>query len=256
MAYARTQGIILRCTDYSESSQVAAVLTPDMGQVHVLAKGSRRPRKDARPPLTLLTCCDLVIARRAVGQLHILGEYSLREHFPGVAADLRRLWTAFYGDELILAFTTENADDGPLYGLFIYFLRRLHRGADPDPTLFQFLARALRTLGAMPLTDHCAQCGGPLHGHTRFSSGAGGVLCGDCSRADTAAFAISRGSLAVMTRLAAANGAGEAALRLTAAQVVEIQRAFAEQIQYHLGRPLRTERFLVERPEPQWGASR
>ena len=59
-----------------------------------------------------------------------------------------------------------------------------------------------------------------------------------------AAFPISRGSLAVMTRLAA-EGPG-APLRLTRDQIREIRRAFNEQIQYHLGKPLRSERFLAE----------
>ena len=55
MPYHRTSGVVLRCTDYSESSQVAAILTPDLGQIHALAKGTRRPRKDGRGALDLLT---------------------------------------------------------------------------------------------------------------------------------------------------------------------------------------------------------
>jgi hypothetical protein len=83
-----------------------------------------------------------------------------------------------------------------------------------------------------------------LHGHTRFSPVSGGALCGDCTAQDPSAFSISRGSLAVMSRLAA-EGPGTA-LRLTRDQIREIRRAFNDQIQYHLGKPLRSERFLAE----------
>jgi DNA repair protein RecO (recombination protein O) len=120
----------------------------------------------------------------------------------------------------------------------------LDRGENEHLALFRFLFRALRTLGHVPATENCTQCNGPLHGHTRFSPASGGALCGDCTGLDPTAFPISRGSLAVMTRLAAE--APGAPLRLTRDQIREIRRAFNDQIQYHLGKPLRSERFLAE----------
>ena len=103
--YHRTCGVVLRCTEYSESSQVAAILTPDLGQIHALAKGARRPRKDGRGALDLLDYCDLVLAQRPAGQLHILADWSLRERFPRLRADLGRIWVACYALEIALATT-------------------------------------------------------------------------------------------------------------------------------------------------------
>ena len=248
--YHRTCGVVLRCTEYSESSQVAAILTPDLGQIHALAKGARRPRKDGRGALDLLDYCDLVLAQRPPGQLHILADWSLRERFPRLRADLGRIWAACYALEIALATTTENAEDGAVCDDLVDLLRALDRprraeGASADGVaLFRFLFRALRTLGHVPATENCTHCGGPLHGHTRFSPASGGALCGDCAARDPSAFSISRGSLAVLTRLAA-EGPG-APLRVTRDQIREIRRAFNEQIQYHLGKPLKTERFLAE----------
>jgi DNA repair protein RecO (recombination protein O) len=244
LPYHRTSGVVLRCTEYSESSQVAAILTPDLGQIHALAKGARRPRKDGRGALDLLDYDDLVLAQRPAGQLHILADWSLRERFPKLRADLGRIWVACYALEITLATTTENAEDGAVCHDLVDLLRALNGGAEEHLALFRFLFRALRTLGHSPATENCTQCGGPLHGHTRFSPASGGALCGDCAGPDPSAFAISRGSLAVMTRLAA-EGPG-APLRVTRDQIREIRRAFNDQIQYHLGKPLRTERFLAE----------
>jgi DNA repair protein RecO (recombination protein O) len=258
--YHRTSGVVMRCTEYSESSQVAAILTPDLGQIHALAKGARRPRKDGRGALDLLDYCDLVLALRPAGQLHILADWSLRERFPRLRADLGRIWVACYALEIALATTTESAEDGAVCHDLVDLLRNLDRGpfdqaqgrpersrmggAEAHLALFRFLFRALRTLGHVPATENCTQCGGPLHGHTRFSPASGGALCGDCAGPDPSAFAISRGSLAVMTRLAA-EGPGTP-LRVTRDQIREIRRAFNDQIQYHLGKPLRAERFLAE----------
>ena len=242
--YHRTCGVVLRCTEFSESSQVAAILTPDLGQIHALAKGARRPRKDGRGALDLLDYCDLVLALRSAGQLHILADWSLRERFPRLRADLGRIWLACYALEIALAATTECAEDGAVCHDLVDLLRALDRGEIEHLALFRFLFRALRTLGHIPVTENCTQCGGPLHGHTRFSPASGGALCGGCTGLDPSAFPISRGSLAIMTRLAA-EGPG-APLRLTRDQIREIRRAFNDQIQYHLGKPLRSERFLAE----------
>lgn len=244
MAYHRTEGVILRTTDYSESSQIAVVATPDLGQIHVLAKGSRRQRKDGRGPLDLLEYGDVVIAQRPAGQLHILTDWSLRENFPGIRRDLGRLWAGCYAAEVVLTTTSENADDGPVCGELLTVLRRLDRGESVDVALFQFLARALQILGNAPVTDRCVQCAGALQGVVRFSPAAGGAVCGDCAASDATAFGMSRGALAIMSRLAARDG-GALALRITPDQAREIRRAFNELIQYHLGRSLRTARFLA-----------
>jgi len=245
--------VVLRCTDFSESSQVAAILTPDLGQIHALAKGTRRPRKDGRGALDLLDYCDLVLARRPPGQLHILAEWSLREMFPRLRASLGGIWAACYAVEVALLATSENPDDGLLCEDLVDLLRRLdrcpiaagERAKSERLALFRFLLRALRTLGSIPATESCAHCGGPLQGLIRFSPASGGALCGGCAAQDPSSFFISRGSLSVLNRLSAEHG-GDAALRVTDDQTREIRRAFNEQIQYHLGRALKTERFLAQ----------
>ena len=234
---------MLRCTDYSETSQVAAILTADLGQVHVLAKGSRRPRKDGRVPLDVISHCDVVLALRKPGQLHLLAEWTVSESFSMLRKDLGRFWPAFYAAEVALACTSENPDDGPICDDLVRFLRALEKGGEPRLRLFRFLLRVLKTIGHVPVTESCVQCGGGLQEAVRFSAEAGGALCGDCGLAAPSAFALSRGALAVLNRLAA-HPAGPVGLRVTSSQVAEIQRAFDEQIQYHLGKPLRTARFL------------
>jgi len=243
LAYLRTRGVALRCTDYSESSQVVALCTPDLGQVHVLAKGSRRPRKRGPGPLDLLVHYDLVLVRRRAGGLHLLAEWSLRERFPALREDLNRFWVALYADEVVLTCTSENPDDGPACDQVLALLRRLQAGEDVWPALFLFLARFLKTAGSAPVTDRCAHCGEALRGRVSFSPAQGGALCGACTRREPGGFSVSAGALAAMSRLAAERSR-PLALRLTRAQAAELARAFNEQIQYHLGRRLRTYRFL------------
>ena len=234
---------MLRCTDYSETSQVAALITPDLGQIHVLAKGSRRPRKDGRAPLDVISYCDIVLALRKPGQLHLLTEWRPRETFAILRKDLRRFGFAFYAIEVALNCTSENPDDGPVCDDLVRFLRSLETNGEPHPQLFRFLLRILKTMGHVPVTDRCVQCGGRLEGEVRFSPQAGGALCADCGAADPGAFGLSCGAVAVINRLAN-HPADPAGLRIAPNQATEIQRAFDEQIQYHLGKQLRTAQFL------------
>ena len=247
MAYIRTRAIALRCTDYSETSQVVALCTPDLGQVHGLARGARRPRKDGRMPFDLLTHYDVVLSRRKPGHLHLLTEWSVVESFPGLRHDLRCFWMACHAAEAVLSCTSENPDDGPVYQSLLTCLRCMGRGNKANISHFDFLIGMFRVMGCLPVTDRCVGCNGPLTGPTRFSSGAGGALCGDCGMSRPDAFPVSRGALAVIERLARKDRPSHS-LRIMSSQVAEIRRAFNEQIQYYLGRPLRTSRFLTTEP--------
>ncbi len=244
MPYVTTRGIVLRCTDYSETSQVLALITPDLGQVHTLARGARKPGKRQRKmPLEILTCYDLVIAERRKGQLHPLAEWAMREAFPLLRTDLAMMWTGYYACEVVLATTSETSEDAAAFDCLLGLLRNMRQASGCSPVLFRFLACALRVAGCAPAIGCCAHCNGALHGSTRFSPAAGGALCGDCGRGDPHAFSISRGALAAWHALLERSRASSG-LRVTDAQMMEIQRAFNEQIQYHLGRPLRTQRFF------------
>lgn len=244
MAYVTTRGVSLRCIDYSETSQVVVLITPDMGQIHVLAKGSRKPGKNQKKcAWDTLVYYDCVLSQRAVGKLHLVVEWTPRERFPALAGEMGCFWAGFYAAEVVTACTTETPEDGAACNCLCGLLRDLQAGQKSEQALFIFLARFLSLVGCAPVTDRCVQCRRALHGRTMFSPHAGGALCGGCAPTDAHAFTVSRGSLAVLRALADRKQ-NLPRLRVTRAQAGEIQRAFNEQIQYHLGRPLRTAHFL------------
>jgi len=243
MAYHSTRAISLRCLDYSETSQVVMLITPDMGQVHVLAKGARRVSRDPRKSTwQLLAHYDCVLAQRPKGRLHIAAEWKMLETFCILRKDLRCFSAAFYAAEVVLGCTSETSEDGAAYGCLLELLRRFESEGFTEQAFFAFLLRILRVAGCEPAVDRCAECGGDVGEGARFSPRSGGVLCADCGRHDPAGASISRGAIAVLRALAAGQRAPKR-IRLATAQAREIQRAFDEQIQYHLARPLRSSRF-------------
>jgi DNA repair protein RecO (recombination protein O) len=242
----RTEGIVLRATDFSETSQVVALCTLDRGQVHLLAKGSRRPRKDARGPFDLLTKCQVVFSTRARSGLYTATDWCMLRIYRRLRQDLDRFYAAMHACELALATTHEAEGEGGAYLALDGFLDRLDRGDDPALSRLLFEVRLLVAVGLAPRADACALCGGPLDAQARFSAASGGALCGACGATDASSCRVSLGALAALRRLCATHSNEESRLVLSLVQRDEIGRALREHIEYHLGRPLRTARYVME----------
>ncbi len=61
MPPAKALGLVLRTTDWSDTSRIATVWTREFGKVRVLAKGGRRLRSNFESALDLLTLCRIVL---------------------------------------------------------------------------------------------------------------------------------------------------------------------------------------------------
>ena len=85
----RTQAIVLRRVEFSESSLVLSLLTPDYGRVSVMAKGARRlARSRIEGPLDLLSLCEVIYYEKPHASLHLLAESDLIEAFVEVRRPL------------------------------------------------------------------------------------------------------------------------------------------------------------------------
>src|SRR5271169_6258536 len=112
MASEKALAIVLRTTDWSESSRIATLWTRELGKVRALAKGGRRPRSPFENALDLLSVCSIVFLRKSSGGLDLLTEAQVVRRFPRLRADLLALYSAYYIAEL-LADWTEDYDPHP-----------------------------------------------------------------------------------------------------------------------------------------------
>ena len=78
----KAQAIVLRTTDWSETSRIATLWTRELGKVRALAKGGRRLRSSFDSALDLLTVCDIVLIRKSAGSLDLLTEARVERRFP------------------------------------------------------------------------------------------------------------------------------------------------------------------------------
>jgi DNA repair protein RecO (recombination protein O) len=179
----KATALVLRTTDWSETSRIATLWTREFGKVRVLAKGGRRLKSNFESALDLLSVCGIVFLRKSSGSLDLLTEAQVTQRFPHLRTDLAALYAGYYIAEL-LGDWTEDYDPHPL--LFDEALAALTTlGAPGVPTgmrLARFELVFLRELGYSPVLRACAVCDAPVEAGTQlgFGPSAGGVLCPTC----------------------------------------------------------------------------
>jgi DNA repair protein RecO (recombination protein O) len=181
MAAEKAQALVLRSTDWSESSRIATLWTREFGKVRALAKGGRRLRSNFESALDLLTLCSIVFLRKSSGSLDLLTEAQVVERFPQLRTHLPALYAAYYVAELLEGWTEDNDPHPVLFDEACAALRDLGTvAAATGPRLLRFELVLLRELGYSPVLHHCVVCGTALTGRLAFSAALGGVLCPAC----------------------------------------------------------------------------
>src|SRR5437867_1806410 len=197
--------LVVRTTDWSETSRIATVWTREFGRVRVLAKGGRRLKSNFESALDLLTVCNIVLLRKSSGSLDLLTEAQVVERFPRLRTDLSALYAAYYLAEL-LGDWTEDYDPHPaLFDEALDTLRTLGMADVPAGLrLLRFEIVLLKELGYAPISEMCAGCHRPLPttGNLNFSSAAGGVICGECRTGRRGSVPVSQEGIQAMRKLA------------------------------------------------------
>jgi len=183
--------LVVRGTDWSESSRIVTLFTREHGRIRALAKGGRRLKSNFEIALDLLNLCRIVYLKKASNGLDVLTEARVEERFPILRRSLMALYAGYYVAEL-LADGTHDYDPHPgLFDAAVASLRMLSDGVESRPgeflsILVGFELVWLRELGYSPRLESCAGCGIVLVGQAGsvprlgYSASLGGVVCSSC----------------------------------------------------------------------------
>src|SRR4051795_2747831 len=147
MAAEQALALVVRGTDWCETSRITTLFTREFGKVRALAKGGRRLKSNFDCAFDLLSVCRIVFLRKAHGGLDLLTEARLEEQFRVLRENLIALYAGYYVAEL-LADGTQDYDPHPaLFDAALETLRGLggpktppqplprgERGLRPEPT--------------------------------------------------------------------------------------------------------------------------
>jgi len=183
----KAQALVLRTTDWSETSRIATLWTREFGKVRALAKGGRRLKSNFENALDLLTHCRIVFLRKSPGSLDLLTEAQVVRRFARPRTDLAALHGAYYVAELLEAMTEEHDPHPALFDAALDALEYLglpREGAPPavGPAVARFELVLLQEVGYSPALEGCATCGESVDGRRLFfSCAAGGLVCPNCA---------------------------------------------------------------------------
>src|SRR5829696_9143065 len=101
VATEKAHALVIRGTDWSETSRITTLFTREFGKVRALAKGGRRVHSNFEIAFDLLTVCQVVFIHKDQGGLDLLTEARMEERFPVLRQDLDALYSGYYVAELL-----------------------------------------------------------------------------------------------------------------------------------------------------------
>lgn len=204
MALEKSEAVVIRMVDFSESSCVVTLFSRDFGKLAVLAKGARRPKNPFDSALDLLTVCRIVFLHKSSDALDLLTEAKMVRRFRSASRSVTHLYAAYYVAELLEMLTDTADPHEELYTAAVDALGALDKQQHVGATLARFELTALRVLGHLPSLDFCTGCGVEVAWGKRVPFGqlSGGVLCGQCRVGQSQVVSVTSALLAAMQKTA------------------------------------------------------
>lgn len=243
------QAIVLRLSDYSETSQIATLFSAHHGQLRLIAKGARRStRARVATGLDLLEYGEVgFLSPRGEAGLGTLTEWVQRDAFLNLRSSLLALYAGLYAAERVTVLMQELDPHPGLFASLLELLSTLSASpavaaagrpgpreasaAHVGPVIVRFQQALLEASGLLPELEVCVSCGRrpTRRAEVFFSPPAGGLVCRDCEMHHPQRRRVPAEMLAP--------GAREA-LPLAWFELLE------EHLTYHAGRPARSAEYL------------
>jgi DNA repair protein RecO (recombination protein O) len=238
--------LVLRTTEFSESSLIVTLLTREVGKIRALAKGGKRLKGPFESALDLLAQCRIVFLRKSSDALDLLTEAKLQRRFRIPQRDLSCLYAGYYVAELLDELTDDYDPHPELFDLADATLQALSAGEPVARRVLRFELGALRLLGHMPSLDTCVECGAAVaaEGRVAFGHLEGGVLCPACRGGKRPVAVVAGGTLRTLGQLAEPQGQGWQRVQFDRRTYGELRGLMNHYLFHLLGHKPRTHQYL------------
>jgi len=222
--FVTTPAVVLKSSDYSETSRLVTAFTRALGKARLIAKGARRPKSPFAGLLEPLSRVELVLIPGRSG-LHTLKECAPLGKVSGLRDDLDRLSAGLFALALVEETQIDDDPQPAVFELLAETLDRLEVSTNAAALLFAFQLRLIELSGYGLNLATCAADGSELRGGAFFSPTQKGFVCGPCS-SGLSGRAVSPGAFSALKRLDQASTAQAERVRLSTAQTTELGRLF------------------------------
>jgi len=151
--FEKTRGIVLKLTNYGDTSVVATILTESFGVQSFMVHGAKRPR--AKLPINMLQplqLLDLVVQYRSNANLQRISESKMSPAFLSIPYDMAKSSVIMFLNEVLYKVLRHQETDTPLFQ-FVFNAVAWLDSVEHMPADFHlyFLIRLTRFLGFHPV---------------------------------------------------------------------------------------------------------
>jgi len=176
----RTEGVVMRGVDFSETSRIVTFLCPARGRLTCIAKGVRRRKSALAPVLDTLNRVELGYYWKENRAVQTLSDATLLDGFSGIKSNLEKAVHAAFPLEVAYKTARDNEPSHELYAALVRGLEGFARfEGDVKAYTCWHVLRLLTAAGFAPAIDMCAKCGAPVGQRPGFVYD-GGTTCGAC----------------------------------------------------------------------------
>lgn len=259
MAIISTESIVLRSMDHRETSKLCFFFTRKCGKVIGVLKGIRKDPRKFGSSADKFSVNDMVFYQYANSEIHLVSQCDMREHFPSMREDIRRINAAEYACELLNKVMPLEEPNPAVYAFLLDFFRSLDRirlSEKSDGSQYQvsklvhmFQIKVLSLSGFRPHIDSCVRCGKDIDQRNmaqraRFSVLKGGLVCGVCGPRDTDSIAVSGGAIATLLYIEKNDWASCLKVRMEPSIRIELKNILNNFLLYHLEKNIKSSKYL------------
>ncbi|GMV99873.1 MAG: hypothetical protein AMXMBFR84_10120 [Candidatus Hydrogenedentota bacterium] len=161
MSQDRSEAVVVRGVDFSETSRIVTFLSPTRGRLTCLAAGARRPGSRIGGLLDTFNRLEIVYYWKDSRSVQKLGEVTLLDDFQGIKSDLDKTAYAAFVLEFASKTAQENEPSSLLYETLVCGMQGMARwaGCARVHAAWQVL-QLLRVAGFDPQLESVPQKGG------------------------------------------------------------------------------------------------
>lgn len=190
MKIVKVKGIVIAEHNVSDFDKMLTILTPNLGKIECLAKGSRKPKSLLLAGSQLLCFGEYMLYKGS--ENYSMNSCEIIELFYKIRVDLEKLQYAAYITKIINDVATENQNN---YKVLQLYLNTLYVIAETDKNLKTitsiFRLRLMSIIGFRPQIEECTVCK-TKDNIEFFSIKDEGFKCAICAKQDSGAIQINQ----------------------------------------------------------------
>jgi DNA repair protein RecO (recombination protein O) len=244
----KTPSLVIRTTQYSETSLIVSLYTLEEGKVRCIAKGARRSKSPLGGKLEPLNELEVVYLRGR-SELCTLNECSIIRSRMAIRQNLERLNAALLILFLIEQTQADRDPNADVFHLAVTCLDEMEKKSNPEMILLYFQTRLLEASGYAPDYTQCAICSLEIGKKSVYYPARNGFLCSSCSGKHRG-ITITAGTMEILRKIQKADIKNALRMRLSVAQNKESRKILSATFESVLEHKSEAGRFFDEMGKP------